>query len=90
MEYYDSIKDPIKMYFMEKITLTVSNTRALDMLIEINEKEKKGENAKGGDGNNAEEERDSAPYLIEDELLPPKPKNMKSHKKRRLSKKSKF
>ena len=40
MEHYDSIKDPMKMYFMEKIQITVSNTKTLDMLLDMNEKDK--------------------------------------------------
>ena len=40
MEYYDSIKDPMKTYFMEKIQITVSNSKTLDMLLDMNDKER--------------------------------------------------
>lgn len=33
VEYYDSVKDPIKYYFLEKIQITLANKASLKIMI---------------------------------------------------------
>jgi len=40
IEFYDSMKDPIKVYFMEKIQITLSSKESLRLIINEKEKEK--------------------------------------------------
>jgi hypothetical protein len=51
VEYYDSVKDPIKYYFLEKIQNTLANRETLKLLLKSKEEEDKIEENGGQDGN---------------------------------------